>query len=93
MPAQVTQFQEATLTGSRFTLANLARADFRNTVFTGPLDVGNAFFYLTRIEGVDLSAATGLAQWQIDMACGDAQTRLPAGLTAPAGWPCKFEND
>jgi hypothetical protein len=25
---------------------------------------------------------------QLDAACGDAKTLLPAGLTAPAGWPC-----
>ena len=33
--------------------------------------------FLTRIEGLDLSAATGLAQWQIDMSCGDGNTKLP----------------
>lgn len=28
--------------------------------------------------------ATGLDQKQIDIACGDAKTKLPNGLTAPA---------
>jgi uncharacterized protein YjbI with pentapeptide repeats len=87
------EFQKATITGTRFSLANLARVDFRGTEFTGPLDFENAFFFLTRIESLDLSEAKGLAQWQIDMACGDAETKLPAGLTVPASWPCKFEND
>ncbi|MBA3447421.1 MAG: pentapeptide repeat-containing protein [Pseudaminobacter sp.] len=85
------QFENAELTGSRFTLANLARADFRKAKFTGPLDFSRAFFYLTRIAGVNLEAATGLEQWQIDMSCGDADTVLPAGLTAPADWPCQLD--
>ena len=47
-----------------------------------------AFMFLTRIEGLDLSAAWGLQQAQIDLACGDTSTKLPAGLSAPAHWPC-----
>jgi uncharacterized protein YjbI with pentapeptide repeats len=84
-------FEGANLTGSRFTLANLTRADLSNAKFTGPLDFANAFFYLTRLAGLDLSAATGLTQYQLDMACGDADTKLPAGLTAPASWPCELD--
>lgn len=87
------QFDGATITGTKFPLANLARADFRTAKFTGPIDFNGAFFFLARLEGVDLSAATGLAQWQIDMACGDDKTVLPAGLQAPASWPCKFDQD
>ena len=79
-----------TITGSKFSLANLARADFRKR--NSPGRSTSPFLpFLTRIEGIDLSAATGLAQWQVDMACGDANTKLPAGLTAPADWPCKFD--
>ena len=84
-------FEGANLTGSRFTLANLTRADLSKAKFSGPLDFANAFFYLTRLAGLDLTAATGLTQYQIDMACGDADTKLPAGLTAPAGWPCELD--
>lgn len=84
-------FTGADITGTRFALANLARADFSKAKFSGPIDFANAFFFLTRIEGVDLSAATGLAQWQIDMACGDENTKLPPGLTPAASWPCKFD--
>ena len=47
-----------------------------------------AVLYLTRLDGTDLSAAKGLTQGQVDEACGDAETRLPAGLTAPSAWPC-----
>ena len=38
-------------------------------------------------EGVDLTTATGLVQWQIDMACGNDETVLPTGLKKPASSP------
>jgi len=81
-------FDGATLTGTRFPLANLSRADLTSAVFEGPLSFDRAFMFLTRIEGLDLSAATGLEQSQIDLACGDAKTKLPAGLKTPTSWPC-----
>lgn len=81
-------FDGATLTGTRFSLANLSRADLSHAVFEGPLVFDRAFMFLTRIEGLDLSAATGLDQSQIDLACGDDKTKLPAGLKAPSSWPC-----
>ena len=87
------QFDGADLGGSRFALANVSRTDFRGAKFTSPADFDRAFFFIARIEGVDLSAATGLVQWQVDMACGDDKTVLPAGLTKPAQWPCKFDQD
>ncbi|MEM7070038.1 MAG: pentapeptide repeat-containing protein, partial [Pseudomonadota bacterium] len=30
---------------------------------------------------------------QLDIACGDADTKLPEGMTAPASWPCAEEAD
>jgi uncharacterized protein YjbI with pentapeptide repeats len=87
------QFDGAEVGGSRFALANLARADFRKATFSEPANFDRAFLFLTRIEDVDLAAATGLVQWQIDMACGNDETVLPAGLKKPANWPCKFEQD
>jgi uncharacterized protein YjbI with pentapeptide repeats len=86
-------FQKAKITGATFPLANLSRADFQGAVFEGPINFDEAFLFLTQIQGLDLSAATGLTQWQIDLACGDAKTKLPAGLTIPKGWPCDFEFD
>lgn len=86
-------FEGATLTGARFTMANLSRSRFEGAQFTGPIDFANAFLLLARIEGLDLSAATGLEQKQIDIACGDAKTKLPKGLVAPAGWPCAEDPD
>jgi hypothetical protein len=49
--------------------------------------------FLTLLDGADLSGATGLTQDQIDIACGSADTRLPVGLTPPAGWPCPSHDD
>lgn len=84
-------FADADITGTSFTLASLARADLSGAKFSGPIDLSGAFLFLTRIEGLDLSAATGMQQWQVDMACGDDNTKLPSGLTAGAGWPCAFD--
>jgi uncharacterized protein YjbI with pentapeptide repeats len=81
----------ADINDAKFGFANLARADFRGAVFSSALDFTGAYLYRTRFDGVDLSAATGLQQWQVDLACGDASTKLPAGLAAPASWPCTEE--
>ncbi len=86
-------FGTATLTGSRFTLANLSRADLHAIKVEGPIDYTGAFLFLTRIEGMDLSAATGLTQPQVDLTCGDSATKLPAGLNPGPYWPCKFGFD
>ena len=86
-------FEGATLNGSQFSLTNLSRARFGGAKLGGPVDFTSAFLLLTRIEGVDLSTATGLDQKQIDIACGDAKTKLPNGLTAPASWPCPDDPD
>lgn len=86
-------FEGAELTGTKFTMSNLSRARFEGATFTGPIDFANAFLLLARIEGLDLSAATGLEQKQIDIACGDPSTKLPQGLTAPAEWPCAEDPD
>jgi uncharacterized protein YjbI with pentapeptide repeats len=86
-------FGKATITGTAFPMANLSRAELRGATFAGPIDFTGAFLFLTRIGGLDLSKATGLQQAQIDLTCGDKATKLPAGLKAPAIWPCKFEDD
>jgi uncharacterized protein YjbI with pentapeptide repeats len=81
-------FDETVLSGASFAYANLSRADLSKASVAGTIGLDRAFMLLTRIEGLDLSRATGLDQSQIDMACGDAKTRLPEGLAAPASWPC-----
>lgn len=86
-------FDKAVLTGTRFATANLSRAVLSGSEFEGPIDFSRAFMFQTRIEGVDLSAASGLTQDQIDLTCGDAATKLPAGLSAPSQWPCPADDD
>ncbi|MVA98127.1 pentapeptide repeat-containing protein [Nitratireductor sp. CAU 1489] len=85
------EFSGSALANNSFALANLSRADFRGATMEGPVDFAGAFLFLTRFEGVDLGAATGLRQEQIDIACGDAATLLPDGLMTPRDWPCAFE--
>ena len=87
------QFDGADIGGVRFSLANLARADLRGASLSAPLDFDRAFLFLTRLENLDLSTSTGLTQTQLDMACGNDQTVLPAGLTRPKNWPCGFDQD
>ncbi len=56
--------------------ANLAHAKVDGADFTG------ADLSITSIRGTDLSRAHGLTQVQLDAACADAQTKVPAGLKA-----------
>jgi uncharacterized protein YjbI with pentapeptide repeats len=84
-------FSNADINGTSFRFANLARADFRSAKFETSIDFTGAFLYQTRFEGVDLSKAQGLSQWQVDMTCGDASTKLPDSVTVPADWPCEAE--
>ena len=84
-------FSGADIGGSNFAMSNLARADFSKARFNAPLDFDRSFLFLTRLEGLDLSAAKGLTQWQVDMACGDANTKLPPDIKVPANWPCAFD--
>jgi uncharacterized protein YjbI with pentapeptide repeats len=86
-----TIFHDAKMGNNDFSFANLARADFRKAKLNGPLEFEGAYFYQTRIEGTDLTGATGLKQWQIDMACGDEKTVLPEGLNKPDDWKCTDE--
>ena len=54
--------------------ANLAHADVDDADFTG------ADLSITSLKGTDLSHAHGLTQPQLDRACGDADTKAPAGM-------------
>lgn len=86
-----TSFAEADISGANFTLANLSRAVLTGATFDKPLNFDRAFMFQTRIEGVDLSGVQGLVQAQVDLACGDAETKLPNGLKASSEWPCAPE--
>ncbi len=65
-----TSFRDADLAG-----ANLAHAKLDDADFTG------ADLSVTSFKSADLRHAKGLTQKQLDAACGDAQTKLPHGLT------------
>tara|TARA_R110002072_G_scaffold49277_35_gene134088 strand:- start:10657 stop:11376 length:720 start_codon:yes stop_codon:yes gene_type:complete len=82
-------FARADLTGANISFSNLARADFRDSTLVG-VNITGAYTYLTRLEGANLRDVTGLLQNQLDLACGDAATLLPQGLTRPAVWPCTW---
>lgn len=84
-------FAGADITGVSFDFTNLARADLRGVKFSTPPSFDNTFLFQTRLDGLDLSQASGLQQWQISLSCGDADTQLPDGLERPATWPCAEE--
>ncbi|MFN4297405.1 MAG: pentapeptide repeat-containing protein [Brevundimonas sp.] len=75
--------------GGVFSSANFAGADLTNASLVGVHLRGANFAGATltgaNLSGADLSGARGLTQGQLDRACGDATTNLPAGLHIP---PC-----
>jgi uncharacterized protein YjbI with pentapeptide repeats len=83
----------AILSGATFAQANLSRVNLNQAKFDGALDLSGSFLFLTRLEGLDLSQAKGLQQWQVDQACGDAGTKLPQGLKTPSEWTCRPDED
>jgi hypothetical protein len=62
-------FRDADLSG-----ANLAHAELDGA------DLSGAHLTITSIRAADMSRAKGLTQAQLDQACGDADTKLPANL-------------
>ncbi|MDQ0113864.1 pentapeptide repeat-containing protein [Paenibacillus harenae] len=70
----------ANLRGAYLIAADLRRADLRAA------DLIGADFRDTDIRGTDLSESLFLTQAQMNAAKGDASTKLPAALTAPAHW-------
>ena len=67
-------FSNATFRGTDLSAANLAHANLDGA------DLSGAVMDITSIKGTDLRQARGLTQKQLDQACGDAETRVPAGL-------------
>ncbi|MFD6090935.1 pentapeptide repeat-containing protein [Oerskovia sp. NPDC060338] len=70
----------ASLRGALLVGADLRGADLRSADLVGA-DLRGA-----DLSGADLTDALFLTQVQVDAARGDADTRLPAGLTRPAHW-------
>ena len=69
--------------------ANFTDASFRNTELSGAnlsgakmngADLTGAKTSITSFLGTDLRKVKGLTQKQLDIACGNAKTRLPPGL-------------
>jgi len=76
--ASLTNFFGARLSSANFTDANLTGATFVGAY------LGGARFNGAVLTGANLDGADGLTQAQLNTACGDATTSLPAGLTVPA---------
>jgi Uncharacterized low-complexity proteins len=70
-------FRGARFAGADLSGANLSESKLDNADFTG------AVFSATQARGTDFSRAKGLTEAQLQGACGDKKTRLPAGLTIP----------
>ncbi len=83
-------FFNANMKGVDLSFSNVSRSNFTSIKLDEEFSLKGSFMFLTQIESLDLSKLKGLAQWQIDMACGNDQTKLPEGLTKPANWPCEF---
>lgn len=74
--------------GGRFTRANFSGADLTDSSWVGAY-LGYADFTGAQLDGAvlagaNLEGAHGLTQSQLNRACGDAKTVLPAGLHIPA---------
>jgi len=83
-------FDGATAVLMCMSYANFSNATFRKTDLSGAnlahanldgADLSGAVLTITSLKGTDLTKAKGLTQGQLDAACGDAETRPPAGLT------------
>ena len=83
-------FDGATAVLMCMSYANFSNATFRKTDLSGAnlahanldgADLSGAVLTITSLKGTDLTKAKGLTQAQLDAACGDAETRVPAGLT------------
>lgn len=70
----------ARFNGSNFKGANLTKAAAVGTFFGGS-NLTGANLTGANFSGADLSLTHGLTQSQINRACGDHATQLPAGLT------------
>ncbi len=67
-------FRGASFRGTILDAANLASAKLDGADMTG------ARTSITSFSGTDLTRVKGLTQSQLDAACGDAKTKVPAGL-------------
>lgn len=84
-------FYRADLIGMVAERASFRKARFDESLMIGVVlhetDVTGATFIFTDLTGADLSTVAGLTQEQLNPACGNAKTRLPAGLNVQ---PCSM---
>lgn len=71
-------FSSAEFTGADMTNSSWVGAHFGGARLAGAKLAG------ANLSGAELEGARGLTQAQLNTACGDADTRLPGGLTVPA---------
>lgn len=69
-------FREVSFRNADLTGANLGHSDLNGA------DLSGATLDIVNLKGADLSSARGLTQAQLDTACADNETKLPAGLVA-----------
>ena len=78
----------ANLFGARLSGADLRDANLEGATlvgaFLGGARMSGAALTGANLSGAELSGAVGLSQAQLNTACGDATTTLPAGMTIPA---------
>jgi len=88
----------ADFTGAKLVLMCMSYADFRGASFRNAdlsganlshasldgADLTGANLTVTSLKGTDLSQVKGLTQQQLDRACADAATKVPASLRAHA---------
>jgi len=86
--------RRANFDGANATLMCMSFADFRGANFRGAIldaanmasakldgaDMTGARTRITSFLGTDLTHVKGLTQSQLDAACGDAKTKVPAGM-------------
>ena len=70
-------FSGASFRGTNLAAANLAHARLDGADFSG------ADLTITSFKGTDLTKAMGLTQAQLNKACGDSDTKAPAGMSVP----------
>lgn len=75
---------ESNLAATDFTGTDLSATDFTDAIMTTAMPDANRPG--TNFSGADLTGAIGLTQKQIDVATGDAKTKLPDGLQRPSSW-------
>ena len=78
---QRANLQNAKLKGAGMLESNLQNADFTNANLEGAQFNEDVDFMQSKLNGADLSGATGLSFGQIELAIKDDKTRLPDYLT------------